>query len=434
MLFFTKLTSHNIIIQYNRFRIQLKKEMIIVNTETYIEFIPKFLNKLENDGVSSDTMGASKWITSLFKDYCLKNNIDFIDMEVIKNFYKNQLGLDIKKIECNVHCVVRRPLLILMEYYNTGTYLKSHFNNQELSVPDDFSELFSEIKNNYIDKLNISADSRIRKSGTILNFFLYLNNNSISKIDDITIEDVSKYINYVNDKYAPETLRTIKGILREIINWLYSNKKINFTGNQVFPVIRKNNKNKILTTYTEDEISKILNSIDINSKNGKCKYAIISLLVYYGLRAGDILNLKFENIDFQNNSIKLVQQKTKKYLCLPLIDNVKISLLDYIKNERHDSIDKDYIFITMKAPYTKIKDASSIYYILTSAMDKAGIDYNNKKHGPHSLRHSLATNMINENIPLEDISSILGHESTSTTNIYITKDTTHLRELTLEIL
>ena len=146
------------------------------------------------------------------------------------------------------------------------------------------------------------------------------------------------------------------------------------------------------------------------------------------------MNLKFENIDFENNYIKLIQQKTKKELCLPLINNVKMALLDYIKNERHDSTDKDFIFITMKAPYTKIKSSTSIYYILTDAMNKAGIDYSNKKHGPHSLRHSLATNMINENIPLEDVSSILGHESTTTTNIYITKDTTHLRELTLEVL
>ena len=60
MVFFNKLTSHNIINHYNILRIQLKKEMIIMNTQTYIEFIPKFLNKLKEDGVSSDTMGASK--------------------------------------------------------------------------------------------------------------------------------------------------------------------------------------------------------------------------------------------------------------------------------------------------------------------------------------------------------------------------------------
>ena len=404
-----------------------------MNTQTYIEFIPKFLKKLETDGVSSDTMGASKWITSLFKDYCLNNNINFIDMEVIKNFYKFQLGFDIKKIECNVHCVVRRPLLILMEYYNTGTYLKSHFNNQELSVPDNFSELFLEIKNNYIDKLNISTDSKVRKSGTILNFFVYLNNNSFSDVNDITIETVSKYIDSIRDKYAPETLRTTKGILREILNWLYSNGKINFTGQQAFPVIRKNINQKILTTYTEEELSNMLNSVDNSTKNGKCKYAILCLLVYYGLRAGDIRNLKFDNIDFEKNCIKLVQQKTNNQLILPLIDEVKIPLLDYIKNGRYESEDKEYIFITMKAPYSKYSSSASMHVIVTNAMREAKINFENKKHGPHSLRHSLATNIINKNVPLEDVSSILGHESISTTNIYITKDTTNLRELTLEV-
>ena len=66
-------------------------------------------------------------------------------------------------------------------------------------------------------------------------------------------------------------------------------------------------------------------------------------------------------------------------------------------------------------------------------MNDAGIDYSNKHHGPHSLRHSLATNLLNENIPISSISSILGHSNTKTTEIYLTVDEKHLKELSLEV-
>ena len=404
-----------------------------MRTQEYIEFIPIFLSKIENDGVSNDTLNISKWITNYFKEYCLEKNIECIDMEVISIFYKKRFGYNIDEPNCNVQISIRRPLLILMEYYNTGTYSKSYKKGHELLIPNCYSELYSKLKLEYINKSNLSDGRKKRKSIITGKFLIYLNDKKLTNIKNITINDVSEYIELIKSKYASESIRTIKGILRETLNWLYFENEINFTGNQVFPIINKNNNEKILTTYTEEEIEKILNMIDINSRNGKCRYAILSLLVYYGLRCSDIINLKFENIDFEKGYIRLVQQKTKNELSLPLIDEVKLSLIDYIKNERHNNQDAEYIFTTLKAPYTRIHTSCTIYQIVTKAMNDANIDYKNKKHGPHTLRHSLATNMLKDNIPLEDISSILGHENTSTTNIYITKDTTHLKELTLEI-
>lgn len=87
----------------------------------------------------------------------------------------------------------------------------------------------------------------------------------------------------------------------------------------------------------------------------------------------------------------------------------------------------------MRAPYTKVNSNTTIQRALTKAMDLAGVSYEGKHHGAHSLRHSLATNMINNNVPINAISQVLGHSSSRTTEIYITKDTTHLRELSLEV-
>lgn len=403
-----------------------------MNTQTYIEFVPKFLEKLKNDGMSSTVIDVSKWITEHFKKYCLSNEIQYIDMEVIKNFYLKQYDIDIYDLKYRYQTILRRPLLILMEYYQSGNYYKTHQKSSRLEVSKKYFSYFEKIQNEYINKLNINIKSKKRKLWLVANFFNYLDSNSII-LETLKIDDITKYIESLATKYENTTLRIIKSTLREVLNYLSSKNLIYFTGKQAFPLIRKDSRSKLLSSYTNEEIKSMLDVIDNSTPNGKCIYLIISLLAYYGLRAGDIINLKYENFDFEKNILTIIQNKTNKELILPLIDEIKFPLLDYLKNGRKNSIDKNYILSTMYAPYTKFNSTSSLYRIVQKVMDLAEINYENKKHGPHALRHSLATNMINQNVPISAISATLGHSDSKTTEIYITKDTTHLKELTLEV-
>lgn len=151
------------------------------------------------------------------------------------------------------------------------------------------------------------------------------------------------------------------------------------------------------------------------------------------IRAGDVIRLKFSDIDWNAGLIHFTQNKTGNPLSLPLLDEVKYPLLDYIKNARHESADPEYIFVTLYAPYTRFHDTSSIFRMVDKCMQTAGINYEGRHHGPHSLRHSLASNMMSENVPISAIANILGHSSTRTTEIYLTVDETHLKELSLEV-
>lgn len=319
-----------------------------------------------------------------------------------------------------------------MEFYENGSYFKTHQKSISLNIPNEFIELFSTIQKDFINTMDISVKTKKRKLWIVSDFLNYLHENKI-ELNNLEIINVSNYIELKSQKYEKATLNVIKSVLRETLNWLSINNRISFNGRQAFPLIRKDTRHKLLSTYSEEEIKKILEVIDNTTKSGKCIFLVISLLAYYGLRVGDIINLKFENIDFENNLISIIQQKTKKPLTLPLIDEVKYPLLDYLKNARPSSIDENYILITMHAPYTKYNNTSSIHRMVTKSMELAGINFENKHHGPHALRHSLATNMINNNVPISAIGNVLGHSNNKTTEIYITKDITHLQELTLEV-
>ncbi|MCD7773197.1 MAG: tyrosine-type recombinase/integrase [Ruminococcus sp.] len=404
-----------------------------MNTRDFIDFIPLFFTKLENDGMSQPVIETNKWIVNHFKDYCVKNSIEEVNMEVIKDFYRQQYNIDIYDIKCPMQTVLRRPLLIFMEYYETGTYYKTHQKSVKTVVTENYFDVFVDLQKNFINNQDIVIKNKERKLWVLAKFFNHLDENGIKNIKDLKISDVSDFINHISNDYAAATMRIHKTVLRESLDWLNCQNYISFNGREAFPLIRRDNRRVLLTTYTEDEIARILNVIDTSTPNGKAAYLMISLVSYLGMRAGDVINLKFENIDWENDNISFIQSKTKKSIALPLIDEVKYPLLDYLKNGRHPSADEEFILTSLYAPYTKINSASTIRSVITRAMDAAGVSYEGKKHGSHALRHSLATNMINNNVPISSISDVLGHSNSKVTEIYITKDTTHLRELSLEV-
>ncbi len=221
--------------------------------------------------------------------------------------------------------------------------------------------------------------------------------------------------------------------IKLFLNWAYQNKFIKISGDMVLPKIVWHRKTNIRTYYNQDEVIKLLNVIDIKTSRGKENYLIISLICYLGLRISDVVNLKLSNINFNENTISIIQYKTDNLLTLPLIDKVKYPLLDYLKNVRPNNTNIDYVFITGEEPYRHKAELKNHSYIVKDYLIKAGIDINGRKHGFHSLRHSFSTALLNENISLYSISTILGHQDIRTTMTYLDLDVSKLKELALEV-
>lgn len=221
--------------------------------------------------------------------------------------------------------------------------------------------------------------------------------------------------------------------IKNFLNWTYQNNITKISGDMILPKIVWHRKTNIRTYYTKEEVTKLLNAIDIRTNQGKEDYLILSLICYLGLRISDVINLKLSNIDFNNNTISIIQYKTDNKLTLPLIDKVKYPLLDYLKNVRPSDTDLDYIFITTTKPYRHHIELTKHNYIVKNYLIKSGIDINGRKHGFHSLRHSFSSLLLKKNTSLYSISTILGHQDIKTTMSYLDIDTSKLKELALEV-
>jgi integrase len=319
----------------------------------------------------------------------------------------------------------------MIEFYESGNYCKTHQRGSSTEIPLEYADFFM-LCRDFVNGQSIGVKSKARKLWTITNYLAYLVGMGVVDVKDIEINDSHRYLNSL-DKYSSSTKHIVASTIRELYEWMYAENMIEFSGREAFPLIRKSPKSDIMSYYSKDEILKMLERIDTGTTSGKTSYFVFSITAFLGIRAGDLVRLRFSDIDWANDSINIVQQKTGRLVSLPLIDEVKFPLLDYMKNARPPSDDKDYILITACAPYTRYKCATAIWRIISSCVERAGFDDKGRHRGPHALRHSLATNLLNENVPLSAISNILGHSSTKTTEIYIGVDEKNLKELSLEV-
>ena len=184
-------------------------------------------------------------------------------------------------------------------------------------------------------------------------------------------------------------------------------------------------------TYSESEISRIEKEIDRESNIGKRDYALILLATRLGLRSGDIVNLTFDSLDFNNDTITFNQQKTGELLRLTMLAEVRDAIIDYINNSRPEENSK-YIFLRQNAPFRQIT-TSVIRFETTRYFKKAGINIVDKKHGPHVFRSSLASSMINNDTPYEIVRKILGHTNPDSIKNYARVDIEKLREFAIEV-
>jgi site-specific recombinase XerD len=186
---------------------------------------------------------------------------------------------------------------------------------------------------------------------------------------------------------------------------------------------------KLPTTYEESEIRRMIEAVDRASPTGKRDYVILLLAAEYGWRSKDIVMLRFDQIDWDKNVIRFTQSKTDMLVEYPLLTSVGNAIIDYMKNGRPDTGSDTVIVAAESNKKGKPISSPTVHSIVTRYMRKANItDWDKKKHGAHSLRHSLASNMLKRNVSMSVISTVIGHQRTETTKIYLSIDIDKLKQ------
>ena len=175
-----------------------------------------------------------------------------------------------------------------------------------------------------------------------------------------------------------------------------------------------------------EDIEHIIASCDVTTPMGLRDRAIVLLLARLALRAGDVANLRLNDIDWDNAVVR-VSGKSRRAAVLPLPQDVGAAVKDYILHAR-PVVDAEKVFLRMMPPLHQPLASGGVSAVAQAAIKRSGVKAEGLPAG-HVFRHSAATNLLRDSTPLEVISTLLRHQSTQTTAIYARVDVRMLREV-----
>lgn len=394
-------------------------EAVIVDILTYFK---------EQRKASDHCILGYKTVWNKLKAYLDLKQTNLLDANTCKAFLSYLF--DDKDYSCltvyeRFHVMVIHDLI---EYLYTGAVLRQK-TEEDSPLEGSIGDLMTEYLQ-YRLSTRIAQQTAYMYKLYLSRFLAFLSSHNILTVDKINPQHIFSYIKDIKTVYDATIKRNLI-VLKGFFRYLYEKDILPTNYSHLLPKNGYKNRSKLPSVFSELEIEQLLQVVDRGNAIGKRDYAILLLAAKLGLRASDIANLKFCQLLWNRNIIRINQLKTGEPLELPLLAELGNAIIDYIKYGRPDT-DSPNVFIISVSPYAPLL-ATSIYTIVSKYFTQAKINTHKRKRGPHALRHSLAGQLLDRKTILPVISEVLGHKNTESTKYYLSIDLRSLRICALEV-
>ena len=325
-----------------------------------------------------------------------------------------------------------RPFAILNWYLVTGEIdSRARVRTPPFICPEGFCDSYNAFMS-YLDEKGLSHYTIHNYRETVQQMIRHMTADGIESTDMISPAGILSFLTAF-EHFSTNSFAYLLTGTKQYLTFLFSNGFIDEDFSGALPRVKKPRYAGIPHTWSKEELKAILNAVDRMSPTGKRDYAILLLVIQTGFRAADIRRLKLKDIDWKNHKVRIITAKNGQELELPSFEDTCSAIIDYLQNGRPET-DCDCVFTRHIAPYGPIGSTSGLDFALGRYIIKAGIKLEKgERHGIHTLRNSLAKNMLDVGAPLPIISQTLGHQNVNTTAIYLKIDLEGLRKCALDI-
>ncbi len=242
--------------------------------------------------------------------------------------------------------------------------------------------------------------------------------------DTIKLAQLRKFVEWMNEKgVSPRTqARTISGI-KSFYKFLLIEEVV---GNDPTTLLESPKiGRKLPDVLTDEEINRLIDSVDLNKPEGLRNRAILETLYSCGLRVSELVNLRLSNLHFEQEFVKIAGKGEKERL-VPIskraIDDIKKYMVGYRRKLKIDKLSENILFLNRRG---RKLSRVMIFTIIKNLAEKINLE---KKISPHTFRHSFASALVKGGADLRAVQEMLGHESILTTEIYTHLDKEFLKE------
>lgn len=308
-------------------------------------------------------------------------------------------------------------------------FAKMWLNELNMLPPANAISISETRINSYLDSLAYRRYSYTSLKGrkiVLTNFYRVI--SKVNETTPLSLEDIDKYLEYYKEnKVQRNTLKEYLCCIRVYLRYAAEKGWCSANLDKAIITPKVYGEENLPSFLSWDKILEILQFMkEQKGKSALRNYAIFILLAMYGLRCSEVANLKVGDIDWRKEQIHIKRAKNCRPQILPLLHNVGDAIIGYLKQGRPNNVDSDSLFFCTPAPIRPISCVAIASFVNRTLVYK---QVNIKHNGPHCLRHSHATFLINEGQTLKDVGDLLGHKSLTATRVYAKVDLNSLREV-----
>lgn len=248
----------------------------------------------------------------------------------------------------------------------------------------------------------------------------------------LTVSDLDSYMAWRSISMRRTSIALLASTVRGVLRYLHASGRmpVNLAGEITGPPLYA--LEGIPSTINPKDLVRALTATKQDrSALGRRDYAILLLLTTYGLRAGEVIGLRLDDVDWRHDRLRIRHSKTGAHSELPLLREPADALLNYLKYGRPETRARE-TFLTACAPYRPIGDSSTLHGVVVRRLKAVGVVLTGKR-GAHVLRHSRAVSLLRGGVPLKVIGDVLGHRSEKSTAVYLKLATEDLRSVALDV-
>jgi integrase/recombinase XerD len=249
------------------------------------------------------------------------------------------------------------------------------------------------------------------------------------RVAELSVQDLDAYFMAIAPRYRRHTRAGVAHGVRDFLRYLHHQGMIGQDLAATVTCPTRYALESIPPALQPEDIDTVL---DLTKQNrtpvGLRNCAILLLLAHYGLRSGEVVRLRLEDIDWRHDRFRIRQSKSGTETVLPLLAPVGNAVLDYLQHGRPQTAVRE-VFVCAYAPHRPLP---ALHHIVSRLLTQAGIEAEGRR-GPHTFRHARAVSLLRERVSLQAVSHILGHRSAAQTRIYLKLATDDLRDVALEV-
>lgn len=381
-------------------------------------YLDAFANRLDSQGYKRHLLGRQIRVVAYFSCWLEAKKIP---AEAITD----------EQVRCFFDSVVRRRQVQLGEHAALDRFvdfLRQRGVIDPLSEPDPATPVQQAVRAFavYLQQERALSDCTLVKYCPFVEQFLSARfGQAPVEFETLRAADVIGFVQQQAAHLSPAVAKSATTALRAFFRYLRHSGLLSRDLVMAVPTVPNWSMTGIPKAISPEHVRAVLDHCPRDTPVGCRDYAILLLLARLGLRAGEIVSLTLDSIDWDAGTI-YVHGKGAQNATLPLPADVGEAIADYLSHERPSS-DSRRLFLRALAPLRGLGAAQTVTTIVGAAIKRAGVDTPHR--GAHQFRHALASDMLRHGATLTEVAGVLRHRHIKTTGIYAKVDFAALRPL-----